>query len=803
MDKNMNQDENRVKIDLINAYIKKSIKGVMNNDIEKVKIYLQWLKENAGQQVNSLKDIRDINGNSILHWAALKSPEMLNTVLLFASNEDIDTVDTKLGETPLHWAVANNMLDNFTILISKGANINFVSKNGVSILKAAQQCNSSEMVDKVNEILIYHRKLTNFKLEDYSVLKDTIIFVSNSLLDGFREGDGDLMDKIVINLHQLGISAIRVIENNQKVPDDRKTDLQTGSIITLSTTSNEDIKKLQSNFLSNLNRYKGKNIILYIGSRIDAVVDKQKHIIVGSGSLYTDDFLNSLKKFGVKIVICCLEFKFYKRSLKVLPICYEMIRQHLFQSDMIHFLTEHDKSNFEKTLTILKNNQLLRPHKSITCSISELPNMSGEIKQLGGNVRLDELKNNGVFISGIYTVNPLSLQQILQGEEVTENNKNDLLIHKLNSRPNNILCLGLIRGNKGFEEAIALGKKFGEQNKPYQIFIVGRVMESGILLFRDMLVNMFDLSKNNINKNLISIYNENKNHYNLSADKLNLSISDVAVLTKVFQDNKENLNKFLQLVFNTFKLKYPQNGQFFNIYLNINEVQIHEIAMKCKYAIKLDHKGMANNASTIVSCLGLFLPTFTASSLVTGNEFQSPIHHQSFNSLHAKDKGKYALTVIMPKKIYVNDNGEVKPKNFEISDIISIIDNDQHMYLERLKQLIELYASKLFDSMNVTKQLCEKLFIPLTLNSQQRESISSTNNLPDVKVWSHQQVNTLFTQVQTDNIKNQDYKKAVESKNDKDNERTNTGKTEDRGDRVTEEQSQANVEQNIISSNKP
>ena len=36
-------------------------------------------------------------------------------------------------------------------------------------------------------------------------LNDTLILVSNSVLDGFREGDGDLMDKIVIHLNRKGI----------------------------------------------------------------------------------------------------------------------------------------------------------------------------------------------------------------------------------------------------------------------------------------------------------------------------------------------------------------------------------------------------------------------------------------------------------------------------------------------------------------------------------------------------------------------------------------------------------------------
>ena len=106
----------------------------------------------------------------------------------------------------------------------------------------------------------------------------------------------------------------------------------------------------------------------------------------GSGSLYTKEFLPELQSRKVKIVICCLEFKFFKRSLSELPKAYEMLRQQLFLADSIHFLTAHDKSNFEKTLDALKTNTKLYPHKLVPFQSEQLArfDLEKDIKGLGG-----------------------------------------------------------------------------------------------------------------------------------------------------------------------------------------------------------------------------------------------------------------------------------------------------------------------------------------------------------------------------------------------------------------------------------
>lgn len=189
---------------------------------------------------------------------------------------------------------------------------------------------------------------------------------------------------------------------------------------------------------------------------------------------------------------------------------------------------------------------------------------------------------------------------------------------------------------------------------------------------------------------------------------------DYAKLPQIFND-KKLLNTFCQSLYQTLKstVKPKLNIEF---QFNVTEKDLKQIAMDCRYAIKLDHKGMANNASTIASCLGMYLPTFTTTGLVTGDSFRDPIKHSSkkVDNEEKFDK-KYDLTVIMPRKEYKVDNGEVKPLSDNVQNIADVIVKEiPKDYENRLIQLRQLYKDKVFDSSNVTHLLVEKIFLPLS-----------------------------------------------------------------------------------------
>ncbi|MDF2866561.1 MAG: hypothetical protein K0S11_31 [Gammaproteobacteria bacterium] len=128
-------------------------------------------------------------------------------------------------------------------------------------------------------------------------LNDTLILVSNSVLDGFREGDGDLMDKIVIHLNRKGILAKRIVENSDKIPANKREQVSLGQLVALGDKTQCDNETLQNKLLDIIQQHTDKTIILYIGSRLDVVdMHQEQPMRAGSGSLYTKEFLQELQK---------------------------------------------------------------------------------------------------------------------------------------------------------------------------------------------------------------------------------------------------------------------------------------------------------------------------------------------------------------------------------------------------------------------------------------------------------------------------------------------------------------------------
>lgn len=547
--------------------------------------------------------------------------------------------------------------------------------------------------------------------------KDIVILMSNSELDGFREGDADLIDKVLFNLHQSGITACRVVASVTGAPVERLKEVETGQLISLSANPLESYDNLQKQLLQIIDsKFKGKQIIFYIGSRGDTV-DPKFQRIVGSGSLFDIKLIHQLKARNIKIVVCCLEFKFFKRSAGQLSICYQMLRQQLFFADAIQFLTQHDLSNFIKTMDELRSSPVLKGHRLL--KIQSEFNLSADIAAIGGHEGLESLKKRGRFISGIFTVPPLTETDILSSELVGAD-KDPAKI--LNRRPLNVLCFGMIRPHKGFEEGIELAKLFESNKTQAKVYIVGGIIESAssCTLMRKLMARAFDITNGQVTILIKNKLIESKDMLDIPADKkaqINEGLK-FDNLFKVFIGNKQNLNRFFQLVCVELANKYKeQKGHEPPIIfmLNVTDEELKKIALKCKYAIKLDHKGMANNASTIVSCLGLYLPTFTAAGLLTGNEFRDPGKHrirparQSVTGLF----GEFGLVVFMPPKVYnIVADEEVQPSNFQVQQIYETIMNDTN-YEQRMRQIILLHQSRQFDSIQLTQRIIDELFIPV------------------------------------------------------------------------------------------
>lgn len=179
-----------------------------------------------------------------------------------------------------------------------------------------------------------------------------IIFLCNSELDGFKEGDGDLMDKLTTNINLIGrdkgFRAVRVVQNILNAPTDKDSLSDTRELEILDKVKLDKCDDepgyidMQNRFLRMLEGYpKNCSKILYIGSRVNVQVDHKDAngdtVLNESGSLFTKTFIQRLQREGIMIVVCCLEYKFFKRSVAELPRALEMLKQQLFVADGIHF----------------------------------------------------------------------------------------------------------------------------------------------------------------------------------------------------------------------------------------------------------------------------------------------------------------------------------------------------------------------------------------------------------------------------------------------------------------------------------
>ena len=89
----------------------------------------------------------------------------------------------------------------------------------------------------------------------------------------------------------------------------------------------------------------------------------------------------------------------------------------------------------------------------------------------------------------------------------------------------------------------------------------------------------------------------------------------------ISQGSQGKFNSFCAVFFKALKETFAGTGNNIELHFNVTEEEVRRLAMRCKYAIKLDHKGMANNASAIVSCLGFFLPVFATYGFITDRSF--------------------------------------------------------------------------------------------------------------------------------------------------------------------------------------
>jgi hypothetical protein len=319
----------------------------------------------------------------------------------------------------------------------------------------------------------------------------------------------------------------------------------------------------------------------------------------------------------------------------------------------------------------------------------------------------EDLESKCCCIPGIYTVNPLSLHELLPTSEYHESKALQILAE----RQCNILQFGMIRGEKGVDEAIDLALKMKELGLTNKVIIAGKLMLD-IGMVKNIFCRIFDIDSEEFYKHLNDALQNSKITEEILKPK---EIRNPTIIQNLITSEKvhEKFNDFCMKLYKQLAEEKHDCVSNIDIHFNVTEENLRKLAIQCKYAIKLDHKGLAHNASTIVSCFGFYLPVFTTCGLCTNNEFLS------FELSNEKLNNPYSGVAIMPHPIFTSNNDflEVRSVNPTTTQIIEFIKEEEkhpEKYMERLIALNKLYNDKIYNCDNVTKLLLKEVFIPLS-----------------------------------------------------------------------------------------
>lgn len=226
-------------------------------------------------------------------------------------------------------------------------------------------------------------------------------------------------------------------------------------------------------------------------------------------------------------------------------------------------------------------------------------------------------------------------------------------------------------------------------------------MSASFLYFKKLMLQLFGITKSQFTQMTREQLEQArmKNILQIGISTIQIMAIDLSnVDDALFRERKKAFNVFCAQLYDNLAIRYPDKVQYFNMCFDVSESDLKNIALQCRYAIKLDHKGMANNASTIVSCLGLYLPTITYCGLLTGVEF--------------KFGGIYSDAVIMPPEALEVIDGEVRPhqnEKFLDNVCMQILFEDAAIYRKRLQQLQQLRKVGMFTIESTTQRLIEEM----------------------------------------------------------------------------------------------
>lgn len=121
---------------------------------DKDKTVFDWAKEGHFEKVreflsedSSLKDEKDDEGMSLIHWVADRGHDDTLKILIEDFKVDVNVTDSE-GQSPLHYAASCNHISTAQILINAGADRDLCDNDGFNPIKAYEGDN-----EKMKELL--------------------------------------------------------------------------------------------------------------------------------------------------------------------------------------------------------------------------------------------------------------------------------------------------------------------------------------------------------------------------------------------------------------------------------------------------------------------------------------------------------------------------------------------------------------------------------------------------------------------------------------------------------------------------
>lgn len=225
-------------------------------------------------------------------------------------------------------------------------------------------------------------------------------------------------------------------------------------------------------------------------------------------------------------------------------------------------------------------------------------------------------------------------------------------------RPPNIIIFGLIRDNKGLEEALDFITHAAKDLPSSRLIIVGKLSSNNLLA--DILNQKYGLIKK-FDEDCIESIIQNPTNMDIIEKIKNIIIDEISISLKKTLPNfstemaenvyKEYLTKssqktkivhspdnVLQKFIDELAEKIPEKLPI-DIFLDVKPETLAELYQKAKYCIKFDDKGWANNSSSLINALFYECILYTSWGMCTDKDVTIGEYRGSI----VLPKGKYAL----------------------------------------------------------------------------------------------------------------------------------------------------------------